>query len=42
MSTSNDRALVYTNVLVECTGNELGLKAARDDGFQVQGILRLW
>jgi hypothetical protein len=26
----------------ECTGNELRLKSARDDGFQVQGILRPW
>ena len=32
----------YRWMSVECTGNELGLKAARDDGFQVQGILRLW
>jgi hypothetical protein len=26
----------------ECRGNELRLKAARDNDFQVQGILRPW
>ena len=33
---------IIRQIFDECTGNELGLKAARDDGFQVQGILRLW
>jgi putative ABC transport system substrate-binding protein len=29
-------------IVTECRGNELRLKAARDNDFQVQGILRPW